>query len=308
MRNEYPDRPIVAVGAVILDGDRVLLVQRGQEPLKGEWSLPGGAVEVGETLDAALAREVREETALDVEVGPVVEVLDSIRRDADGRVEYHYVIIDYACRVRGGTPTAAAHGTDADDVRWVARRRARALQGHHAGDRRHPQGRTDEAMARRGVDRRAARRGLSAQRQNQAAASADLVELDVVVLDHDDRPVTDLRQEDFKIKEDGHAVELKTFAAVKALGTTEPDDARSVVLLMDDIGVPVTGTSPMQQIAPVVLSPFGRRRRDLGRPPGEPHRRSLRRSCGRRAIGSTAIAAACMPFSYRTRRRRCSRR
>ena len=115
----YPDRPIVAVGAVILDRDRVLLVQRGQEPLKGEWSLPGGAIEIGETLEAALAREVREETSLDVVVGPVVEVLDSIRRDAGGRVEYHYVIIDYACRVRGGTPTAAARGTDAADVRWV---------------------------------------------------------------------------------------------------------------------------------------------------------------------------------------------
>src|SRR5882762_3186620 len=115
----HPERPIVAVGAVILDGARVLLVKRGQEPLKGEWSLPGGAVESGETLDAALAREVREETCLDVVVGPVVEVLDSIRRDAEGRAEYHYIIIDYACRVRGGTPTAAARGTDAADVRWV---------------------------------------------------------------------------------------------------------------------------------------------------------------------------------------------
>jgi 8-oxo-dGTP diphosphatase len=107
------------VGAVILDGDRVLLVQRGQEPLKGEWSLPGGAVEIGETLEEALAREVREETSLDVVVGPVVEVFDSIRRDPGGRAEYHYIIIDYACRVRSGTPTAAARGTDAADVRWV---------------------------------------------------------------------------------------------------------------------------------------------------------------------------------------------
>ena len=116
---KYPDRPIVAVGAVILDGDRVLLIQRGQEPLKGEWSLPGGAVEIGETLEAAVAREVREETSLDVVVGPVVEVLDSIRRDPSGRAEYHYVIVDYACLVRGGTPTAAVRGTDAADVRWV---------------------------------------------------------------------------------------------------------------------------------------------------------------------------------------------
>jgi mutator protein MutT len=115
----YPDRPIVAVGAVILDAGRVLLVRRGQEPLKGEWSLPGGAVEVGETLEAALVREVCEETSLDVVVGPVLEVLDSIRHDADGRAQYHYVIVDYACRVRAGTPTAAVRGTDADDVQWV---------------------------------------------------------------------------------------------------------------------------------------------------------------------------------------------
>ena len=116
----YPDRPIVAVGAVILNDNRVLLVQRGQEPLKGEWSLPGGVVELGETLEAALTREVREETSLDVIVGPVVEVLDSIRRDAGGRAEYHYIIIDYACRVRGGTSSVPTRGTDAADVRWVA--------------------------------------------------------------------------------------------------------------------------------------------------------------------------------------------
>ena len=107
------------MGAVILDAGRVLLVRRGQEPLKGEWSLPGGAVEVGETLEAALVREVCEETSLDVVVGRVLEVLDSIRHDADGRAQYHYVIVDYACRVRAGTPTAVVRGTDADDVQWV---------------------------------------------------------------------------------------------------------------------------------------------------------------------------------------------
>jgi 8-oxo-dGTP diphosphatase len=113
----YPERPIVAVGAVIIDGERVLLIKRANEPSKGEWSLPGGAVEVGESLEAALAREVREETCLDVTVGPVVEVLDRIRRDEIDRVKYHYVIVDYLCHPRGGT---AACGSDAEEVRWAA--------------------------------------------------------------------------------------------------------------------------------------------------------------------------------------------
>jgi 8-oxo-dGTP diphosphatase len=114
----YPDRPIVSVGAVVIDGDRVLLVKRGQEPLKGAWSLPGGVVEIGETLHAALSREVREETGLDVEIGAVVEVLDRISRDAGGRVEYHYVIVDYVCRIAGGSLACAS---DAEDARWVSR-------------------------------------------------------------------------------------------------------------------------------------------------------------------------------------------
>src|SRR5947209_12594452 len=114
----HPERPIVAVGAVILDGDRVLLVKRGREPLKGEWSLPGGAVQIGETLGAAVVREVREETCLDIAVGPVIEVLDRIRPDVAGRIEYHYVIVDYLCRVRCGS---AACGSDAEAVEWVER-------------------------------------------------------------------------------------------------------------------------------------------------------------------------------------------
>jgi len=108
----------VGVGAVIVDGERVLLVKRAHEPLKGQWSLPGGAVEVGESLEAGLVREVREETCLDVTVGPVVEVLDRISRDANGRVEYHFVIVDYLCRVAGGTATC---GSDAEDVEWARR-------------------------------------------------------------------------------------------------------------------------------------------------------------------------------------------
>ena len=108
----YPDRPVVSVGAAIIDGDRVLLVQRAQEPLKGRWSLPGGVVESGEELRAAVAREVREETGLNVEVGPVVEVLDRISRDDAGRIEYHYVIIDYLCRASSGSLACASDAAD----------------------------------------------------------------------------------------------------------------------------------------------------------------------------------------------------
>jgi 8-oxo-dGTP diphosphatase len=112
----HPQRPIVGVGAVIFDGDRVLLVKRGREPLKGEWSLPGGGVEVGESLTAAVAREVLEETKLRVEVGPVIEVLDRIQHGVDGRVEYHFVIVDYLCQPSGGHVQS---GSDAADARWV---------------------------------------------------------------------------------------------------------------------------------------------------------------------------------------------
>ena len=117
-RRRYPDRPIVGVGAVVLDGDRVLLVKRAHEPLKGEWSLPGGAVDVGETLEEAIGREVREETCLDVEVGPIIDVLDRIRCDGDGRVRFHYVLVDFLCRPLGGTLQCAS---DAEEAAWAER-------------------------------------------------------------------------------------------------------------------------------------------------------------------------------------------
>lgn len=116
MIRTYPDRPIASVGAVIIDEGRVLLVQRGQPPLQGQWSLPGGAVEVGETLSAAVQREVFEETGLVVDVGPIVDVLDRIHMDATARVEYHYVLIDYLCSVVGGQLHPQS---DAADARWA---------------------------------------------------------------------------------------------------------------------------------------------------------------------------------------------
>jgi mutator protein MutT len=121
MKREYPDAPIAGVGAVIIrdepDGQkRVLLIRRAQEPLKGEWSLPGGAVELGETLEQAVCREVLEETGLVVETVDVVQAFDRISRDPEGRVRYHYVLIDFLCRVLGGSLVCA---TDALEGRWA---------------------------------------------------------------------------------------------------------------------------------------------------------------------------------------------
>jgi mutator protein MutT len=104
-RRKYPDRPYVGVGAVIVQGGKVLLVKRKYEPLAGQWSLPGGAVEVGETLESCLVREMLEETGLEVRVGPVVEVLDRITHDDEGRVMYHFVLVDYLCWPTGGALT-----------------------------------------------------------------------------------------------------------------------------------------------------------------------------------------------------------
>jgi len=115
-KREYPDRPIVGVGAVIVDQGRVLLVKRGSPPLLGEWSLPGGVVELGETLRAAAEREAREETGLIVKAGEVLEVLDRIIPGKDAAPQYHYVLIDFLCIVKGGVLRA---GGDAADAQWV---------------------------------------------------------------------------------------------------------------------------------------------------------------------------------------------
>lgn len=100
---------------MVLDGNRVLLVRRGKAPMKGEWSIPGGALELGETLVAGVRREVMEETGLEVEAGEIVEVLDRIISDG-GRVRYHYVLIDFLCKAVGGRLTP---GSDAEDSRWA---------------------------------------------------------------------------------------------------------------------------------------------------------------------------------------------
>jgi len=115
MQREYPKMPLMGVGAVILHEGRVLLVQRGTEPMKGRWSIPGGLLEVGESLAEGVRREVREETGLEVEVGELVELLDRIHPH-EGRIQYHYVIADYLCRPLGGELRAAS---DAAAVRWV---------------------------------------------------------------------------------------------------------------------------------------------------------------------------------------------
>ena len=117
MQREFPEVPLVGVGAVVVQEGKVLLVRRGHEPLKGQWSLPGGLLEVGESLEAGVIREVAEETGLQVQPVQLIELLDRIHREGD-RVRYHYVIADYLCRVTGGEVRAAS---DAAEVRWTKR-------------------------------------------------------------------------------------------------------------------------------------------------------------------------------------------
>ena len=116
MKRDYPEHPFIGVGAVIVRGDKALLVRRATEPLKDEWSVPGGVLELGEKLCVGAAREALEETGLTVEVGEVLDVFDSIFPDADGRTQYHFVLIDFLCRPIAGEAKA---GSDVNEVRWV---------------------------------------------------------------------------------------------------------------------------------------------------------------------------------------------
>ena len=116
MSREYPVHPRVGVGAVVLDGDRVLLVKRGQPPALGKWSLPGGLVHLGETTREAVVREVAEECGLTIAVAGLADVVDRVTRDADGRVKYHYVLVDYLAYPQS---TRISSGSDAAEARWV---------------------------------------------------------------------------------------------------------------------------------------------------------------------------------------------
>ena len=118
LSREYPSLPLVGVGALIADSGRIVLVRRGSPPSKGEWSIPGGLVKVGETLKEAVVREAFEETGLRVEPRDLVELLERIFHDQHGRVQYHYVLADYLCRMAGGELTA---GSDVTEAAWIDR-------------------------------------------------------------------------------------------------------------------------------------------------------------------------------------------
>jgi 8-oxo-dGTP diphosphatase len=117
LNRRYPERPFTGVGAIIFRGSEVLLVKRGRPPAAGKWSIPGGLVELGESLDAAVCREVLEEAGLEVRAIDLVAALDRVILDSEGRIEYHYILLDFLCEIVGGTLGA---GTDADECRFVA--------------------------------------------------------------------------------------------------------------------------------------------------------------------------------------------
>jgi len=124
MKREFPETPLVGVGAIIIEGERVLLVKRAHPPMQAQWSIPGGVLEVGELVREAAIREAREETGLIVEAGELLGVYDRVLRNQEQRVQYHYVLIDFLCHPVGGELSAAS---DAELVRWVRREELPAL-------------------------------------------------------------------------------------------------------------------------------------------------------------------------------------
>ena len=122
---EYPERPVVGVGGVVISDGRTLLIRRSGPPLQGEWSSPGGTLETGETLREGVRRELREETGVEVRVGEMIEVFERIFPDAQGRPQYHFVILDFLCEYAGGEAQAAS---DVTDVAWAAEEE---LEGFH---------------------------------------------------------------------------------------------------------------------------------------------------------------------------------
>ena len=124
MKREFPEHPIIGVGAIVIQEARVLLVKRAHPPIQGQWSIPGGALEIGELVREAAVREAREETGLIVEPGELLGVFDRVLRDPEQRVQYHYVLIDFLCKAVGGELRAAS---DAAEVRWFTREELPAL-------------------------------------------------------------------------------------------------------------------------------------------------------------------------------------
>jgi 8-oxo-dGTP diphosphatase len=120
MSRDYPERPIIGVAAVLIENDRVALVRRGRPPAYGEWSLPGGAVELGETLEKAVIREVIEEIGLEVEVLELVAVMDRIFLDKDRQVQFHYILMDFLCRKMGGKLLASSDAISSVQVPFSA--------------------------------------------------------------------------------------------------------------------------------------------------------------------------------------------
>jgi len=113
----YPKQPIIGVGAVIIKDGKILLEKRKNEPGKGKWSIPGGLVELGESVEQTVIREVKEETGLEVEKPEHIDVVDNVVRDENGEIKYHFIIIDYFVKLKGGTVKAAS---DAEELKWVA--------------------------------------------------------------------------------------------------------------------------------------------------------------------------------------------